>query len=180
MPSVWHHSHLCSYPPIMLQNQLPVFLSAVTCSALLHAAAEGPENLSEVAFSPGGPQLLANRLLFCSHASLQVGSARSGGQVPGDAAVEHLSLKQPPAVAVLSHAVPHHCRLEGRELQRWVPDEAPGEDLSLEGPSGGGRGPHRSGASGGVAWDQFATNQQMFGVQSSFNEDLYTTKLDPR
>ena len=61
-----------------------------------------------------------------------------------------------------------------------MPDEAPGEDLSLEGPSAGGRGPQRSSASAGAAWDQFATNQQMFGVQSSFNEDLYTTKLDPR
>lgn len=61
-----------------------------------------------------------------------------------------------------------------------MPDEAPGEDLSLEGTSAGGRGPQRSSASGGASWDQFATNQQMFGVQSSFNEDLYTTKLDPR
>lgn len=27
-------------------------------------------------------------------------------------------------------------------------------------------------------WDQFATNQQLFGTATSYNEDLYTTKLD--
>ena len=27
-------------------------------------------------------------------------------------------------------------------------------------------------------WDQFAANQQLFGTATSYNEDLYTTKLD--
>lgn len=27
-------------------------------------------------------------------------------------------------------------------------------------------------------WDQFEANETLFGVKSTFNEDLYTTKLD--
>jgi len=33
------------------------------------------------------------------------------------------------------------------------------------------------GASNG-AWDQFATNEKLFGVKTSFDEEVYTTKLD--
>lgn len=63
--------------------------------------------------------------------------------------------------------------LAGRELQKWVPD-AEGmalEDLSL---GRGGMGDN----SGGGGWDQFATNQSMYGVKSTYDENLYTTKLD--
>lgn len=28
------------------------------------------------------------------------------------------------------------------------------------------------------SWDQFKVNETLFGVKSTFNEDLYTTKLD--
>lgn len=28
------------------------------------------------------------------------------------------------------------------------------------------------------SWDQFEVNETLFGVKSTFNEDLYTTKLD--
>lgn len=28
------------------------------------------------------------------------------------------------------------------------------------------------------SWDQFEVNETLFGVRSTFNEDLYTTKLD--
>jgi PAB1-binding protein PBP1 len=30
----------------------------------------------------------------------------------------------------------------------------------------------------GRSWDQFETNAALFGVKSTFNEDLYTTKLE--
>ena len=30
----------------------------------------------------------------------------------------------------------------------------------------------------GGTWDQFATNERQFGVRTSYDEDLYTTKLD--
>jgi hypothetical protein len=33
-------------------------------------------------------------------------------------------------------------------------------------------------SSAGASWDQFAANAQLFGVHASFDEDVYTTKLD--
>lgn len=35
-----------------------------------------------------------------------------------------------------------------------------------------------SGAANNTSWDQFAANEQMFGVTTSFDEEVYTTKLD--
>jgi len=53
-----------------------------------------------------------------------------------------------------------------RPLQRWVPDAPNDADFSLE-----------SGA-GGAGWDQFATNNQLFGAESTYDENLYTTTID--
>ncbi|KAJ2493227.1 poly(A)-binding protein binding protein [Coemansia sp. RSA 2050] len=57
-----------------------------------------------------------------------------------------------------------------RELHRWVPDES---DMleSLE--SGLG---HAAGSN--TSWDQFATNEQLFGLTTDFDEEIYTTRLD--
>lgn len=53
-----------------------------------------------------------------------------------------------------------------RELQRWSGGDGDSlEDMALE--SGGTSG-----------WDQFAANEQMYGVQSTYNEDYYTTSID--
>ncbi|KAF9052401.1 hypothetical protein BDZ89DRAFT_1088489 [Hymenopellis radicata] len=61
-----------------------------------------------------------------------------------------------------------------RELQAWQPD-APvpanaqlgtGDDLTF----GPGSNNH--------SWDQFVVNESLFGVKTSFDEELYTTKLD--
>ncbi|KAJ1407124.1 LsmAD domain, partial [Sesbania bispinosa] len=57
----------------------------------------------------------------------------------------------------------------GRELQRWVPDEDDPQCPELENIFDG---PWNRG------WDQFETNEMLFGVKSTFNEDLYTTKLE--
>ncbi|KAH9481288.1 PAB1-binding protein 1 [Psilocybe cubensis] len=59
-----------------------------------------------------------------------------------------------------------------RELQAWVPSGEPthsalGDDDTF-GPS----------ANGATSWDQFSANEQLFGVKASFDEDVYTTKLD--
>ncbi|KLO17196.1 hypothetical protein SCHPADRAFT_900824 [Schizopora paradoxa] len=69
-----------------------------------------------------------------------------------------------------------------RELQAWqpdssVPDPASALNLSLNGAQRDDVtfGPN---AGTGGAWDQFATNEKLFGVTTSFNEDEYTTKLD--
>ncbi|KAK9322251.1 hypothetical protein V1517DRAFT_338976 [Lipomyces orientalis] len=53
-----------------------------------------------------------------------------------------------------------------RELQPWKPDESiPMESLDDFESSAG-------------TWDQFAVNEQLFGVQSTFDENIYTTRLD--
>ncbi|RZB84421.1 polyadenylate-binding protein-interacting protein 3-like isoform X1 [Glycine soja] len=57
----------------------------------------------------------------------------------------------------------------GRELKPWVPDEEDPQCPELENIFDGhwNRG-----------WDQFETNEALFGVKSTFNEELYTTKLE--
>uniref|UniRef100_A0A061SAY3 Ctc-interacting domain 3 n=1 Tax=Tetraselmis sp. GSL018 TaxID=582737 RepID=A0A061SAY3_9CHLO len=58
--------------------------------------------------------------------------------------------------------------LVGRELERWVPDG--GMDMTLEGlalDDTSYRG-----------WDQFAVNSEQYGVRSTYDEAIYTTKLD--
>ncbi|XP_055828752.1 polyadenylate-binding protein-interacting protein 4-like isoform X2 [Solanum dulcamara] len=56
-----------------------------------------------------------------------------------------------------------------RQLERWVPDddalECPELDNIFDGHWNRG-------------WDQFQANETLFGVKSTFNEELYTTKLD--
>ena len=78
--------------------------------------------------------------------------------------------KEPsPAAAPLRCETSAGCRRPGRQLQRWTPEE--GAEDPLEGPS-----LQLDGRPG--QWDQFATNEQRFGVRTSYDEDLYTTKLD--
>lgn len=57
-----------------------------------------------------------------------------------------------------------------RELKRWTPSEDTNVDMSLEGSNGG--------PSNGRAWDQFAANEEKFGLKSDYNEEIYTTRLD--
>jgi hypothetical protein len=52
-----------------------------------------------------------------------------------------------------------------RELKRWVPEGPDTTDYSLESNSAG-------------TWDQFATNSQLFGAKSTYDENLYTTSID--
>ncbi|KXN84754.1 hypothetical protein AN958_12181 [Leucoagaricus sp. SymC.cos] len=57
-----------------------------------------------------------------------------------------------------------------RELQAWQPDtDAP--QLAADEDTFGT-------TTGAASWDQFAVNEQLFGVTGGFNEDDYTTKLD--
>ncbi|TRM64619.1 hypothetical protein BD626DRAFT_492463 [Schizophyllum amplum] len=63
-----------------------------------------------------------------------------------------------------------------RELQAWQPS---GADAS--GGAIGGKGDDLTfgpGASTNTSWDQFATNEKLFGVKTDFDENIYTTKLD--
>nr|XP_010939926.1 polyadenylate-binding protein-interacting protein 3 isoform X2 [Elaeis guineensis] len=68
--------------------------------------------------------------------------------------------------SVISH--PHHVEVE-RELERWIPDEDVPACSELENIFDG---------TWSRKWDQFETNETLFGVKSTFNEELYTTKLE--
>ncbi|XP_022715224.1 polyadenylate-binding protein-interacting protein 3-like isoform X2 [Durio zibethinus] len=61
-----------------------------------------------------------------------------------------------------------HVELE-RQLEPWVPDENDPQCPELE---------NTFDSPWNRNWDQFETNQTLFGVQSTFNEELYTTKLE--
>ncbi|RVD81224.1 uncharacterized protein DFL_009098 [Arthrobotrys flagrans] len=56
-----------------------------------------------------------------------------------------------------------------RELQRWQADDG-SAGLGLE-ETNDARGPEKK-------WDQFETNERLFGVKSDFDENLYTTSID--
>lgn len=53
-----------------------------------------------------------------------------------------------------------------RELQRWTSTADTDVDLSLEGSGSGG------------TWDQFKANEQLFGLKSDYDENIYTTRID--
>ncbi|RIA96057.1 hypothetical protein C1645_755905 [Glomus cerebriforme] len=57
-----------------------------------------------------------------------------------------------------------------RELHKWTPDES-GELMK-------GLEDDINSDSGNTSWDQFAANEQLFGIKTDFNEEIYTTKLD--
>lgn len=68
----------------------------------------------------------------------------------------------------------------GRSLVAWQPEESDAVPQLASGLCGGSGGGGNGAASGGHTgkWDQFSANQAQFGVISTFNEELYTTKLD--
>lgn len=61
-----------------------------------------------------------------------------------------------------------HGQYKERELQRWVPDDADLHNpiLNLQDDK------HSRG------WDQFKVNEDKFGVESTYDEHLYTTRID--
>ena len=67
-----------------------------------------------------------------------------------------------------------------RDLQRWVPD-GPDPAIASSGSKGNnGRGGYSEtfGANSAGGWDQFETNKRLFGADSTYDENLYTTRLD--
>ncbi|KAK9102486.1 hypothetical protein Sjap_019740 [Stephania japonica] len=58
-----------------------------------------------------------------------------------------------------------------RELERWTPDEDDPQCPETEDIFDGSWNRNRN-------WDQFKTNAALFGVTSTFDEELYTTKLE--
>ena len=58
-----------------------------------------------------------------------------------------------------------HRDVRERELKPWIPEGDGGIDASLE-------------SGGHVAWDQFETNERLFGTTSTYDESHYTTQID--
>ena len=52
-----------------------------------------------------------------------------------------------------------------RPLQPWTPDATDDVDMSLD-------------SAGSAGWDQFEANSRLFGTSSTFDEHLYTTRID--
>lgn len=61
-----------------------------------------------------------------------------------------------------------------RELVAWTPNRT-GTEAGEGGLGEGGE----TAAAGAAGFDQFAVNEERFGVASTYREELYTTKLDP-
>ncbi|KAF2021495.1 hypothetical protein BU24DRAFT_337600 [Aaosphaeria arxii CBS 175.79] len=58
-----------------------------------------------------------------------------------------------------------HMSMKERTLQKWEPSTDSNADFSLE-------------SSGSTGWDQFATNEKLFGVTSNYDENIYTTTIN--
>lgn len=60
---------------------------------------------------------------------------------------------------------------EERELVKWEPEEEEGlQKLTLE--------DEATSKNGNTHWDQFKVNEEKFGVESTYDEHLYTTRID--
>ncbi|CAG8591949.1 771_t:CDS:10 [Paraglomus occultum] len=59
-----------------------------------------------------------------------------------------------------------------RELHKWTPDDLVGSEIMV------GLEDEPGMDAGNGNWDQFAANEQLFGLKTDFDEEIYTTKLD--
>ncbi|KAJ3967566.1 hypothetical protein EV361DRAFT_929974 [Lentinula raphanica] len=65
-----------------------------------------------------------------------------------------------------------------KELQAWqAPPDAPATSESTQF-ARGDEVTFGPGSNGNTTWDQFTTNEKLFGVKATYDEDAYTTKLD--
>ncbi|KAK5575877.1 hypothetical protein RB653_007011 [Dictyostelium firmibasis] len=60
--------------------------------------------------------------------------------------------------------------LKERELTPWTPDPSVGESLDDFAANSEAKKP--------ANWDQFETNEKLFGVRTTYEEEIYTTRLD--
>lgn len=67
-----------------------------------------------------------------------------------------------------------------RELQPWAPDNPVDGPSRPNGTSNGGGGDSETfgTATANIPWDQFETNARLFGTKTSYQEEMYTTKLN--
>jgi PAB1-binding protein PBP1 len=68
---------------------------------------------------------------------------------------------------------------EGRSLLIWSEEEMDAPLDSIQAPGHVDDETFGAGASvGDKSWDQFAANENLYGITTTFDENLYTTKLD--
>lgn len=73
-----------------------------------------------------------------------------------------------------------------RQLQAWGADDSGVGALEDTTSNGGGASPgpgpgavqNRGVTGSNGQWDQFATNEKLYGLKTDYNEEFYTTKLD--
>ncbi|KAL0864204.1 hypothetical protein Bca101_043322 [Brassica carinata] len=80
-------------------------------------------------------------------------------------------------------SISHSCHVDlERELQRWVPDEdvpdCPDLENVFDDPWKRSVGCYSISDLVSRGWNQFEVNETLFGVTSTFDEELYTTKLE--
>ncbi|CAH8370000.1 unnamed protein product [Eruca vesicaria subsp. sativa] len=122
---------------------------------------EGQESGSEVVRKPTTKKLVyipADELVQVVAKDLSVSSDGMLNAVQSEKSVELLT----------DSSISKSCHVgQGRELKPWVPDEEAPEGLDDVFDESLKRG-----------WDQFKVNEELFGVTSTFNEEMYTTTLD--
>lgn len=115
--------------------------------------------------------------------------ARKANAQPSDMPLERLDLRMSDFSQIVAHDVAlggGQVRTAGgfqtdsqisghgyveRELTAWQPS---GDDLTFGALGQGQGGKHQA------KWDQFQANQELYGVKDSWDENLYTTKLDSK
>jgi PAB1-binding protein PBP1 len=66
-----------------------------------------------------------------------------------------------------------------RELKPWVNDDLPKSGSGPRQSNGAGvKDKETFGGEANIPWDQFETNSRLFGTKTSYQEEIYTTKLN--
>ncbi|XP_078428783.1 CTC-interacting domain 4 isoform X2 [Wolffia australiana] len=123
-------------------------------------AAKGPNHLSETVKRPQTMIIPARELVQVIAKDI---SLTNDAISSGNALEKHQDFMTDSAISQSRHVD------VDRELQRWTPDEDDPRQPELENIFD--RQWHRN-------WNQFEANEALFGVKSTFDEELYTTKLE--
>ncbi|XP_060218350.1 polyadenylate-binding protein-interacting protein 4-like isoform X1 [Lycium barbarum] len=129
---------------------------------LIKDSSEGMKNTSETSSKPPSKTLIISGNEFVQVTAKGVPTTLDGFRT-------EFMLEQQQELLTDSYiSQSRHFEVE-RQLERWVPDDDAPECPELDNIFDGhwNRG-----------WDQFEANETLFGVKSTFDEDLYTTKLE--
>ncbi|MCD7449228.1 Polyadenylate-binding protein-interacting protein 3 [Datura stramonium] len=129
---------------------------------LIKDSSEGMKNMSETFSKPPSRTLIIPGKEFVQVTAKGVATTLDGFRT------EFMLEQQQELLTDSCISQSRHIEVE-RQLERWVPDDDAPECPELDNIFDGhwNRG-----------WDQFEANETLFGVKSTFDEDLYTTKLE--